>query len=151
LDEVLSLGLGDERLEFWSSERVDETRLGDDEKQHLSASEDTEFVGLLHDTSLSLGEGDVATRLVLDELDLDLPSLAAWLVIIIVIVVGSSRDAWTLGATALGAVAGREVVLRRRVVGGGISDVSHFEIQEGIISSLDCLSVLSGCPIELEG
>jgi hypothetical protein len=44
---------------------------------------------LLHDAGLALGEGDVATRLILDELDLDLSALAAGLVIIIVVVVGS--------------------------------------------------------------
>lgn len=37
---------------------------------------------LLHDAGLSLGEGDVTTRLVLDELDLDLSSLAAGLVLV---------------------------------------------------------------------
>jgi hypothetical protein len=43
---------------------------------------------LLHDAGLSLGEGNVTTRLVLDELDLDLSSLAARLVVVVVIVVG---------------------------------------------------------------
>ena len=54
---------------------------------------------LLHDTSLALGEGDVPTRLVLDELDLNLSSLAAGLVIIVVVVVGSG--ARTLDAAVL--------------------------------------------------
>lgn len=44
---------------------------------------------LLHDTGFALGEGDVPTRLVLDELDLNLPALAAGLVIVVVVVVGS--------------------------------------------------------------
>ena len=43
---------------------------------------------LFHDTGLALGEGDVATRLVGDELDLDLPALATRLIIIVVVVVG---------------------------------------------------------------
>ena len=52
---------------------------------------------LLHDTGLALGKGDVAARLVLDELDLDLPALAAGLVVIVVVVVlGGTR---ALGAT----------------------------------------------------
>ena len=46
---------------------------------------------LLHDTSLALGEGDVPTRLVLDELDLNLSSLAAGLVIIVVVVAARAR------------------------------------------------------------
>ena len=54
---------------------------------------------LLHDAGLALGEGDVAARLVLDELDLNLPALAAGLVIVVVVVVGSR-------ARALGAAVG---------------------------------------------
>lgn len=45
---------------------------------------------LLHDTSLSLGESNMPTRLVGDELDLNLATLAPWLVIIVVVVVGGS-------------------------------------------------------------
>ena len=44
---------------------------------------------LLHDTRLALREGDVSTRLVLDELDFDLPALAARLVVVVVVVVRS--------------------------------------------------------------
>lgn len=51
---------------------------------------------LLHDAGLALGEGDVPARLVLDELDLNLPALAARLVVIVVVVVGSRSR--TLGA-----------------------------------------------------
>jgi len=51
---------------------------------------------LLHDAGLALGKGDVPTRLVLDELDLNLPALAAGLVVIVVVVVGSR--ALALGA-----------------------------------------------------
>lgn len=46
---------------------------------------------LLHDTSLALGKGNVATRLVADELDFDFAALAAALVIIIIIVIGRGR------------------------------------------------------------
>lgn len=51
---------------------------------------------LLHDASLALGEGDVAARLVLDELDLNLPPLATGLVVVVIVVVGSRARA--LGA-----------------------------------------------------
>jgi hypothetical protein len=51
---------------------------------------------LLHDTGLALGEGNVSTRLVLDELDLNLPALAAGLVVVVVVVVGGRARA--LGA-----------------------------------------------------
>lgn len=67
---------------------------------------------LLHDTSLALGEGDVPTRLVLDELDLNLSSLAAGLVIIVVVVVGSG--ARTLDAAVLHAHGAIAVVVDRR-------------------------------------
>lgn len=72
---------------------------------------------LLHDTRLALGEGNVAARLVLDELDLNLPALAAGLVIVVVVVVG--RRALAFGAPgrvadAEGAIA--VVVQRRRRV-----------------------------------
>ena len=55
-----------------------------------------EVTDLLHDASFSLGKGNVSTRLVLNELDFDLSSLATWLVVVVVIVVGGSgRSAWT--------------------------------------------------------
>lgn len=40
LDEVLALGLGDQRLQLRGSKGIDETRLGDDQQQDLSASQD---------------------------------------------------------------------------------------------------------------
>ena len=43
---------------------------------------------LLHDTSLALGKGNVSTRLVGDELDLNLAALAAALLIVIIVVHG---------------------------------------------------------------
>lgn len=60
---------------------------------------------LLHDTGLALGECDVATRLVADELDFDLAPLATALLVVIIVVVGRAR-ARTLDAAALsGAIA----------------------------------------------
>ena len=46
LDEILALGLGDERLQLGSSEGVDETSFRHDQQEDLCASEDREFVGL---------------------------------------------------------------------------------------------------------
>ena len=73
---------------------------------------------LLHDTGLALGEGDVSTRLVLDELDLDLPALAAGLVVVVVVVVGGRARA--LGAAiCIGGIEGAVAVVverRRRVL-----------------------------------
>ena len=75
---------------------------------------------LLHNTSLSLGEGDVTTRLVLDELDLDLSTLAgAFLIIVIIIVSTSHRSSSSLGASSISAVAS-QVVTGRRVVETGV-------------------------------
>jgi len=55
---------------------------------------------LLHDSSFTLGESNVPSRFVLNELDLDLPSLATWLVVVVIVVVGgSSRGALTLDAS----------------------------------------------------
>ena len=44
LDEILSLRLRDERLELGCGEGVDETSLGDDKEEHLSASEDLSLI-----------------------------------------------------------------------------------------------------------
>jgi len=77
---------------------------------------------LLHDTGLPLGEGDVATRLVLDELDLDLAALTARLVVVIIVVLGAHATA--LGAASLSAVAR----LVQVIVAGGelvVSDSRH--------------------------
>lgn len=51
LDEVLALGLGDERLQLWCREGVDKARLRDDEQQHLGAGEDRQLVGLVQRVS----------------------------------------------------------------------------------------------------
>ena len=58
---------------------------------------------LLHNTSLALGKGNVTTRLILDELDLDLTTLPSRLVVIIIVVFGTHAVA--LGPTGIGAVA----------------------------------------------
>lgn len=84
---------------------------------------------LLHDASLALGKGNVAARLVRDELDLNLATLAAALFVIIVIIVRRRRtlalDAARVGGRA--AVADRVGVVN--VVGGGlvvlVGDVGH--------------------------
>ena len=46
LDQVLALRLGDQRLELRGGKGVDETSFGDDKKQDLCASQDTQFVCL---------------------------------------------------------------------------------------------------------
>ena len=46
LDQVLALGLGDERLELGSSEGVDQSGLGNDEKKHLGAGKDRKLICL---------------------------------------------------------------------------------------------------------
>jgi hypothetical protein len=51
LNEVLSLGFGDEWLQLRGGEGVDETGLGDDEQQHLGAGEDGQLVGLHADST----------------------------------------------------------------------------------------------------
>jgi len=73
---------------------------------------------LLHNAGLTLREGDVSTRLVLDKLDLNLSPLTTWLVIVVVIIIsGSGRGARTLDASVLSSIA--QVIL----VGRGASRV----------------------------
>jgi hypothetical protein len=86
---------------------------------------------LFHDTSFTLGECDMATRFVLNKLDINLSSLASRLVVIIVIVVACRcTDASTLHSTRIAtlSIAGRKrvVVSRRRMVVVGFSDFTHF-------------------------
>lgn len=91
---------------------------------------------LLHDSSFALGEGDVATRLVLDKFDLNLPSLAAGLVIIIVIVrvevlTGTSTlDAAVRIASSEGAIAiaGACVVVAGRGIWVVVGDFSGHDV-----------------------
>ena len=70
---------------------------------------------LLHDAGLALGESDVTTRLVLDELDLNLSPLATWLVVVVVIVVGGGARSLCRSLSAV-AVADRVIVGGRRRV-----------------------------------
>jgi hypothetical protein len=79
---------------------------------------------LLHDTCFSLRECDVTARLVGDELDLDLASLATSLLIVVIIIVGSHGVSWSLDPSRIIAV---EVVTRRWVIEASrrITDVSH--------------------------
>lgn len=82
---------------------------------------------LLHDASFPLRKGDMPTRLVTDELYLNLAALASTLIVVVVIVVirsalALSLDAATLGGSAI-AVRIVEVAGRRLVV--LISDVGH--------------------------
>lgn len=58
-----------------------------------------ELTNLLHDASFSLRKGNMPSRLVADELDLNLATLASTLLVIIVVVVGSRRSL-SLDATA---------------------------------------------------
>ena len=75
---------------------------------------------LLHNTGLPLGEGDVATRLVGDELDLNLATLASTLLIVVVVIVGhagtGALDTARLGAAVADGMAVVEIVRRRLVV-----------------------------------
>lgn len=66
---------------------------------------------LLHDTRLPLREGDVATGLVLDELDFNLSAFATGLILIIVVIF--STDAIALGHVGVGGA----------VTGGGLVEV----------------------------
>ena len=75
---------------------------------------------LLHDTGLALRESNVSTRLVLNELDVNLPALTARLFIIIVIIVaGSSADARTFDTAIVSALAsvaiaaGQDIIVSR--------------------------------------
>ena len=103
---------------------------------------------LLHDTGLALREGDVATRLVLDELDLYLASLAARLVVIVIIVVGGSAGASSLDTATLDAAIAilKVVVLVVGSVGVVSDDFSRhddrmrcFEVLCSFGSDLPCL------------
>jgi len=83
---------------------------------------------LLHDTRLPLGECDVTARLVGDELDLNLSSLASGLIVVVVIVVGS-RGSLTFDAARLAhriAVSGGVLVEGRwRSLVVLVGDVGH--------------------------
>ena len=190
LNQVLALGLCDERLELGRGEGVDQPGFRHDQEQDLGACQNRELVGLahartvlaslfpeqsvpegatrartrsssglvccrhrhrcwtaalrasgsraeenmtnlLHDAGLALGEGDVAARLVADELELDLAALAAALLVVVIVVVGGARagalDAATLTDGGVAIADGMRVVeLGGRGLVVLISDVGHF-------------------------
>jgi hypothetical protein len=83
---------------------------------------------LLHDSGFALGKGNVSTRLIADELDLNLASLAAALLVIVIVVVGTRTLA--LDAAGLGGD-GISIAVRLVQVGGRclivlVGDVGHF-------------------------
>jgi hypothetical protein len=80
---------------------------------HRARSHSMDVTNLLHDTGLALREGNVSTRLILDELDLNLASLATRLIIVIVVVVGSA------GTRALDTSALKRAIAILEVVGSG--------------------------------
>lgn len=87
---------------------------------------------LLHDASFALREGNVPSRLVADELNLNLTTLAATLLVIIIVIVGSA-GALALDSTRFGGACTCAVADRLRVVELGrgrlvvlIRDVGHF-------------------------
>ena len=92
---------------------------------------------LFHYTGFPLRESNVTTRLVLNELDVNLSSLAPRLVIVVVIVVSGSRNAWTLDASSIAvAVASQRVVSAGTVLSIGILDVGHSLIcSDGVLSA----------------
>lgn len=83
----------------------------------------------------------MTARLVGDELDFDLASLATTLLVVIVIIVGSHGVSWSLDASGIAAV---EVIARRRIVEAsrGIGDVGHYD--EGI-ESIEGLCIMQVC------
>ena len=84
---------------------------------------------LLHDSSLALGESDVATRLVLDELDFDLSALATGLFFVYLVVTHATLG----GAVVSSAVTGgllQLVLGRGRVLLTDGSDVGHGGMRE---------------------
>ena len=82
---------------------------------------------LFHDASFPLGESNVTTRFILDELDLNFSPLTAALFIILIIIVSCCRHSRTLCAPRLEPVAG-EVVARGGVIEGiRIGNVGHVD------------------------
>ena len=83
----------------------------------------------------------MAPRFILDEFNVDLPPLATRLVIVVVVVVaGSSRNAGPLHASSLSAIAiaGRKRVIlgRGRLLMIGVNDVGHDVFE--MINCEDC-------------
>jgi len=90
---------------------------------------------LLHDAGFALGESNVATRLILDELDLDLSTFASGLVVIIIVVVdvlvrSGALDA-TVGITSgerAVAIASAPIVMAGRSVGIVVGDFCGHDV-----------------------
>lgn len=74
---------------------------------------------LLHDARFALGEGNVPTRFVLDEFDVNLPSLPTGLVVVIVVIVGGGTDARSFDAAVFPPLCAVTVAGRNRVVVDG--------------------------------
>lgn len=64
-------------------------------------------------------------RLILNELDIDLATLTAGLLVIIVIIIGGGADARSFDTSGVGAVAVVWIIRSRGILGVGISDVGH--------------------------
>lgn len=91
---------------------------------------------LLHDTCFSLREGNVTTRLVLNEFDLDLSAFSSALLIIVIIIIARHGSSWSLGASSVNAIASQIVAGGRMVKAGSrIGDVRHRRILIGSIES----------------
>lgn len=71
---------------------------------------------LLHDARLALGEGNVPSRFVLDEFDVDLPPFTTRLVVVIVIFVGGGTDARSFDTAIFSTLCAVTVTGRNRVV-----------------------------------
>lgn len=93
---------------------------------------------LLHDARLPLRKGNVPPRLITDKLNLDLPSLSATLIIVVVVILGAGSLALDAAGLVGGSIAVSDGVLlgdvggRRLVV--LVGDVAH-----------GCCGFLSGC------
>lgn len=91
---------------------------------------------LLHDARLTLREGNMTTRLVLDKLDVDLPPLApGFIIVIFIIITGGARTLTFDTAMLLRTVpiAGRKTVILNRGRLGRIGDVGHEATVERIL------------------
>lgn len=108
-----------------------------------SAASRLELTDLLHNASLSFGKGNVSTRLIRDELDVNLPAFAIRLIVVVVIVIaGGGTDTRALHAArlstlAIGIAGGQSVIAdRRRLLFIGIVDIAH-DGMEGTSTSSD--------------
>lgn len=72
LDQVLALGLCDERLKLGCCEGVDESSFRDHQQKDLCACQCAQLVRLFHNAGLALGKCNMAPALVLNVLNLDL-------------------------------------------------------------------------------